>query len=96
MMQCTCTGCPPAIHRIVAHWWQEKALASGEPYEPCTNGEEEGWCCLCPDNATQEDLLCDSCRDRGGISYLNQDRIREFLLSGKAQVRGLPGTVVIL
>jgi hypothetical protein len=80
---CTCSGCPAVPWRILGHFWQEEAFNSGEPYEPCMvrggDLEEDVWCCRCSEPATQEDLLCDTCRQKGGISYLDQDRLREFL-----------------
>ena len=69
---CTCVGCPPKAHRILVHAWQDRLWFERHIYEPCA--DREG-CCGCREPATQEDLLCDGCRDRGGISALDERRI---------------------
>jgi hypothetical protein len=58
--------------------WAERRV-----YEPCAADPVSG-CCGCPQAATQEDLLCDTCRERGGISTLDERRIIACLTSGSA------------
>jgi hypothetical protein len=74
---CTCTGCPPARFRILFHLWQEEAWEQRRVFEPCP--PEDIGVCRCPDEATQEDLLCDHCRGDWGISWADTARLAAFL-----------------
>jgi hypothetical protein len=79
---CTCAGCPPKGHRILVHAFQDRAWREQRAYEPCPHPPED--CCGCPRPATQEDLLCDECRQRGGISRLDGRRITAILAESAA------------
>jgi len=74
---CTCTGCPPDVRKILFHVWQLETWAREQVFEPCADDPAE--CCGCGDAITQEDLLCDECRQRGGISSTDTRRITTFL-----------------
>src|ERR1700677_307941 len=69
---CTCTGCPPDVRKILFHVWQLETWAREQVFEPCADDPAE--CCGCGDAITQEDLLCDECRQRGGISSTDTRR----------------------
>jgi hypothetical protein len=84
---CTCTGCPPGVRKILFHVWQMETWAQQHIFEPCENDPAE--CCGCEGLITQEDLLCDPCRERGGISSADNRRIAAFLEAGP----GKPGPV---
>jgi len=71
-MNCTCAGCPPKPWKILRHAWQDIKWASERTYEPCA---DQPGCCGCPRPATQEDLLCDECREIGGVSMLDERRV---------------------
>lgn len=69
--RCTCVGCYP-IAGIYIHTPQLMAWKNGDKFEPCS-------CCMCSRLASQEDLLCDGCRSREGVSYLDTQRVEAYL-----------------
>lgn len=80
-VSCTCTGCPATASRILVHLFQDTAWRERRVWEPCPHPPEV--CCGCTAEATQEDLLCDGCRERGGISKLDERRILALLAAAE-------------
>jgi hypothetical protein len=72
---CTCTGCPPARHKILFHYSQELAWNERGEWVPMPPDDEA----CCPNGITAEDLLCGHCRERGGISFTDEAAIRAYL-----------------
>jgi hypothetical protein len=72
---------------VLTHSWQERQWIERQAYEPCA---DPSCSCHCEQAATQEDMLCDTCRERNGISALDERRIVAFL-AGTGAVAEVPG-----
>ena len=78
-MNCTCAACLSDgrwVGKLLGHAFQTDEYYYNGIFVPC---EDEECGLNCPRPPSQEDMLCDDCRDGGGISRLATEEIVKLL-----------------